>query len=104
MRKRSSFLATLLLNAACGSTLVLAWLPTPAPKARDPHSLLPQLEQYIQKGMAQTKVPGLAVAVVYKDEIIFQRGFRLRNSARTEQVDVDTVFQIASSRSRLLRV
>ncbi|MBV9675505.1 MAG: serine hydrolase [Acidobacteriaceae bacterium] len=71
-------------------------LQTPAATARDPRSLLPQLEQYIQKGMAQTKVPGLAVAVVYKDEVIFQRGFGLRDSARPELIDVDTVFQIAS--------
>lgn len=46
--------------------------------------------------LAQTGVPGLAVAVVHKGEMVFAKGYGLRELGQPEAVDADTVFQIAS--------
>jgi CubicO group peptidase (beta-lactamase class C family) len=41
-------------------------------------------------------VPGLAIAVVYKDEVVHLGGFGVREVGKPDAVDVDTVFQLAS--------
>lgn len=41
-------------------------------------------------------VPGLSIAVVQGDEVVFLDGFGVRQIDRPELVDVDTVFQLAS--------
>lgn len=41
-------------------------------------------------------MPGLAIAVVHDDEVIFLKGFGHREAGKPEAVDADTVFQIAS--------
>jgi len=46
--------------------------------------------------MDETGVPGIAVAVVYKDEVIFAKGYGVRKVGEPELVDADTVFQVAS--------
>src|SRR5262249_40890193 len=52
-------------------------------------------------GLAQKKIDdneevGLAVAVVYKDKVVFAKGFGLREAGKSDKVDADTVFQLAS--------
>src|SRR3546814_12100484 len=46
--------------------------------------------------MARTGVPGIAVAVVRRDGVVYARGFGVREAGRPEPVDTDTVFQLAS--------
>lgn len=57
---------------------------------------LPQLEAYIQDAIDSDLVPGLAVAVVFEDEVVYAKGFGLREAGRPEVVTAETVFQIAS--------
>jgi CubicO group peptidase (beta-lactamase class C family) len=57
---------------------------------------LPKLRAYIQDAIGNDAVPGLAVAVVYKDDVVFLEGFGVREVGKPEEVDADTVFQIAS--------
>ncbi|CAA9551304.1 MAG: Beta-lactamase class C-like and penicillin binding proteins (PBPs) superfamily / DUF3471 domain [uncultured Thermomicrobiales bacterium] len=54
---------------------------------------LPALAQEI---LARTGVPGMAVAVVFHDAVTFVGGFGVRELGGNEQVDGDTVFQLAS--------
>lgn len=58
--------------------------------------LLQQLETYVQDGMQKTGVPGVAVAVVYHDKVVYLRGFGVRKAGRRARVDENTVFQLAS--------
>lgn len=44
----------------------------------------------------ETEIPGLAVAVVHDGEIVFAKGYGVREVGRPEPVDADTVFQLAS--------
>jgi CubicO group peptidase (beta-lactamase class C family) len=46
--------------------------------------------------MAKTKVPGLSVAVVYQDQVVFLKGYGVREKGKPGLVDPDTVFEIAS--------
>jgi CubicO group peptidase (beta-lactamase class C family) len=60
------------------------------------NSALAQLDSYIQSSLEKTKVPGVAVAVVYNDQVVFLRGYGIRKVGEAARVDPDTVFEIAS--------
>ena len=57
---------------------------------------IPRLEELANKAIANGQVPGLAIAVVYKDEVVYVGGFGVREAGRPEAVDANTVFQLAS--------
>jgi len=40
--------------------------------------------------------PGLALAVVFQDKVLFAKGYGLRETGKADKVDGDTVFQLAS--------
>jgi CubicO group peptidase (beta-lactamase class C family) len=46
--------------------------------------------------LEETNIPGMAVAVVQGGEIVFAKGYGVREVGRPEPVDPDTVFQLAS--------
>lgn len=58
--------------------------------------LLPDLTQYVKDGMAKTHVPGVAVGVVYQDQVIYLRGFGVRMAGTSAPITPETVFQLAS--------
>ncbi len=55
-----------------------------------------ELETLIQETVASGRVPGISLAVVHEDEVVYTGGFGVRDTATGEPVDADTVFQIAS--------
>ncbi len=55
------------------------------------------LEAYVEQGMRDWGAPGLALAVVKDDSVVFARGFGTRTLARDEPVDEHTSFAIAST-------
>src|SRR5262245_32650734 len=57
---------------------------------------LNRLDSLIEDGMARTGVPGTAVAVVYGDAVVYERGFGVRELGKPEPITPETVFQIAS--------
>ena len=57
---------------------------------------LPRLEEIVNDAMEQTEVPGVAVAVVVGEEVVYLKGFGVRKVGEDAAVDPDTVFQIAS--------
>ncbi|MFJ2827906.1 serine hydrolase [Streptomyces sp. NPDC087263] len=54
------------------------------------------LDRVIQDGMRKTGVPGVAVAVVYKDKVVYLKGFGERQVGQSGAVGPDTVFELAS--------
>jgi CubicO group peptidase (beta-lactamase class C family) len=46
--------------------------------------------------MERTNIPGMAIAVVHRGELVFARGYGVREVGKPETVDETTVFQIAS--------
>lgn len=55
------------------------------------------LDAYIEQEMSQWQVPGLAVAVVKDDEIVFANGYGVLELGKPERVDPHTVFGIGST-------
>lgn len=58
--------------------------------------VIPRLEQLTDDLMRKTGVPGLAIAIVHKDEVVYLKGFGVREAGKPELVDPDTIFQLAS--------
>jgi CubicO group peptidase (beta-lactamase class C family) len=57
---------------------------------------LPALAAMAQKQIDDAAVPGLAIAIVHNDKLVYLKGFGRREVGSSEIVDGDTVFQIAS--------
>ena len=57
---------------------------------------LAALPGIIDRYLKQSTVPGLAIAVVYDGKVVYLEGFGLRQVGKTDKVDPDTVFQLAS--------
>ncbi|MEU9720089.1 serine hydrolase [Streptomyces sp. NPDC047976] len=72
--------------------------PPPGPRITDAAvtTAVNRLDAVIADGMRRTGVPGLSVAVVHDDEIVYLKGFGLRRTGESAKVGPDTVFQLAS--------
>ncbi len=57
---------------------------------------LAKLEPFARQVIDRKLVPGLSIAVVHRDEVVFLRAFGVRQVGKPEPVDADTVFQLAS--------
>ncbi len=57
---------------------------------------LKDFDAFIAKAMKQYQVPGAAVAVVRDGKVIMMRGYGVRNAAKPDKVDENTIFQLAS--------
>ena len=55
-----------------------------------------QVDAIAQDAFDRSGVPGMAVAVVHGGEIVFAKGYGVREVGRADPVDADTVFQLAS--------
>ena len=64
-------------------------------------ALVPDLERYIEKGMADFDVPGLAIGIVTGDKLVYAKGFGSRSKGGAP-VDADTAFQIGSTTKAFL--
>lgn len=94
MTRISRTLATCLLTVVVGVQL-------PAAHAAPPAQIQPlsaaELDAVVQKSMRTFHVPGIAVAVVKDDRLIYAKGFGVRSLATGQKVDDHTLFGIASN-------
>jgi CubicO group peptidase (beta-lactamase class C family) len=75
------------LVLGCVLVAVDAWAQ--APTAED-------IDALARRAMEAFQAPGIAVGVVQDGELIYARGHGVREIGRSEPVDADTIFQIAS--------
>jgi CubicO group peptidase (beta-lactamase class C family) len=57
---------------------------------------LPKLDAIVAEVLDKTAVPGIAVGVVVGDEVVYLKGYGVREAGTELAVDADTIFQIAS--------
>ena len=57
---------------------------------------LAELEKLTETTLKTAGIPGIAIVVVYRDEVVWMKGFGLREAGKPERIDADTVFQLAS--------
>ena len=55
-----------------------------------------ELEKLARQAIQDNAVPGLAIAVVLHDKVVYAQGFGVREVGKSELVNPDTVFQLAS--------
>jgi CubicO group peptidase (beta-lactamase class C family) len=58
---------------------------------------IPLLSQLAKETLSKTGVPGMAITIVYEDEVFLPEGFGKRKAGEDLSVDADTVFQLASA-------
>ncbi|MCE5289928.1 MAG: serine hydrolase [Nocardiaceae bacterium] len=84
----------LVAQTACGSS--------PSEKATDGFdqgrfdTAIRRLNGLARDVMNRDHIPGLAVAVVHGDDMVFAQGYGVREQGKSAEVNADTVFQIAS--------
>ena len=54
-------------------------------------------DDYVNKAMKDWEVPGMAIAIVKDDKVVFAKGYGLREMGKTAPVDERTIFAIGSS-------
>ena len=82
-------------------TMVLAALASPLPAAEvktpDPARRLEGFDAYLQKVVKDWNVPGIGVAVIAKDQVIFAKGYGYRDYGQKLPFTARTVVPIASN-------
>ena len=90
-RRRLLLAAPGMLLVSCGGTSTAV----PASDQRT-QGAVSKLDDYAGQALADSGVPGMAIAVVYRDQIMHLKGYGLRKAGNSNRVDSDTVFQLAS--------
>ncbi len=57
---------------------------------------LEDLDAFVEAGMAEWGIPGLALAVVHGGEVVYSRGYGVLELGETREVDEHTLFGVAS--------
>ena len=81
--------------AGLGALLAMS-VSIPASAAPDPATFQRELDQFIETEMAAQKVPGVAVAVLRKGEIVVAKGYGKASVELGVPVTADTIFQSGS--------
>ncbi len=89
--------ALLLVLAGCATAQTPAALPaTDAPAARSGGLSGSEVDQLVSRAMTAFDVPGMAVGVIERGEVVYAAGHGIREAGRPERVDTDTLFRLAS--------
>ena len=76
--------------------LLLLWQTTAYAQTGAPEPLK-NIDADIEKAMSDWQIPGLAIAVVKDDKIVYAKGYGVREIGKSEAVNEQTVFPIASA-------
>jgi CubicO group peptidase (beta-lactamase class C family) len=61
-------------------------------------------DSYLQKAMQVWQIPGMAVAIVKDNEIVFSKGYGVRETGTSKMVDTKTLFSCASTTKAMTAV
>lgn len=68
----------------------------PGPLDQQVASALERLPDIAEDALERSGVPGMSIAVVFQDEVVFAEGYGVREAGTDDRVTPDTVFQLAS--------
>ncbi len=91
----SAFGALVTLTVLLASIAVYAQAHHPSEKKL--RVILSQFEQYAEKARQDWQIPGMAIAIVRDDTVIYANGFGEKKLGEPDPVDTHTVFQIGSA-------
>lgn len=58
---------------------------------------LKELTDFVETAMKELSIPGVGLAIIDNNRVVFEGGFGVRELGRSEKVDVETTFLIASN-------
>ena len=76
-------LSVVLSTVACGKT--------------ERNTKLTELEPFVEQTLEAFDMPGMAIAVVHRDQVVYARGVGVKELGRPDQIDGETLFQIGST-------
>jgi CubicO group peptidase (beta-lactamase class C family) len=76
----------------------------PAQRAPARQFRLDDLDAYVRRGVEDWRIPGLAIAVVKDDSVVFAKGYGIRELGKPGAVDVGTRFAIGSTTKAMTAV
>lgn len=88
---------SLLISPAFAQTAPQTAPPPIAATPPTTAAALEGLDAYIENARQTWQVPGIAVAIVQNDKLIYAKGFGVREHGKADKVDADTVFAIGSA-------
>lgn len=74
-------------------------IQAPLPAYNTPKNItqiVSEFEKKLLKTIKDQHIPGCAVAIVYKNQVVFMNGYGVRTMGKPEKIDTDTVFQLGS--------
>jgi CubicO group peptidase (beta-lactamase class C family) len=77
-------------------TVMAGAAPVPTSRPERVEAALARLDGLAERAMDRTGLPGIAIVVVSNDQLVYLKGFGVREAGKSELVDPDTVFQLAS--------
>lgn len=78
--------------------LSMSWIGMFSQVNNSPSTFDPtEFDAYVQQAVKDWEVPGMAVVVVKGDSVVFQKGYGVREIGKSEPVDKNTLFSIAST-------
>jgi CubicO group peptidase (beta-lactamase class C family) len=96
MRRAIIHVAIFAATAALTSVISAAEPREPRISPGELESALENLEELAARTVQTNGTPGLAIAVVHRDEVVFTKCFGVREAGKPELIDANTVFQVAS--------
>ena len=77
--------------------LLLLAILVPLANAQTTDARLKEIDEYAGKALRDWNVPGMAIAIVKDDHVIFAKGYGVRELGKPDKVDENTLFAIASN-------
>jgi CubicO group peptidase (beta-lactamase class C family) len=71
--------------------------PATRPVAYLSAAQLKELDTHIEQARQQWRIPGLAIAIVQRDSVVFAKGYGVKELGKPAAVDENTLFAIGSS-------
>jgi len=65
--------------------------------AQDYSAKIAEIDAYAQKVHDDRNIPGMAIAIVKDDKVIFQKGYGVRDINKPDKVDENTLYAVASN-------
>ena len=67
------------------------------PSEEEIPKILEDFDQYATQAMKDSEIPGMAISILYKGEVIYQKAFGVKTVGQNDPVTTDTTFQIGSA-------
>jgi CubicO group peptidase (beta-lactamase class C family) len=77
--------------------------PPQKPTPKQLKNILADFEKYTEQARQDWQVPGMAIAIVQDDKVIFAKGFGVKKVGGDDKVDEHTIFQIGSTSKAFTR-